>query len=720
MGKINAPGIKRNWTLKCDDFAGCRERVSSLAADIGYSEIFTQIVINRGFDTKDAASDFLEKRTESFYDPFIMADMDKAVERIAEAVKKKEKIVIYGDYDVDGVTSVSVLKLYLDSVGADASYFIPSRFSDGYGLARGTIDNLINDGVQLIITVDTGITACDEVAYASSRGVDVIVTDHHECREVLPAAVAVVNPHRNDCNYPFKELAGVGVIFKLVCALECYFNSDKKPIDSIRRICYEYCDLVSIGTVADVMPIIDENRLIVSLGLGILNQKQRTGIEALVTAANSGDGSDGRTSKINKNKKITSGYIGFTLAPRINAAGRISDATVAVELLLENNPVKAHSLARELCDINRRRQEEENKITEEASQKIAVECDTENDRVIVLSDENWHQGIIGIVASRISEKYGKPTILISFEGGDNSIGKGSGRSVGDINLVDALSNSQDLLLKYGGHALAAGLTIDKSTLENFKKCINHYVENTYPDGSGIPSLVAELEVEPQDMTMDLAKELYALEPHGVSNPAPLFMMRNMSVYDILPIGSNRHTKLTLGRDDISFPALCFGTTARELDIMRGDCVDIVFSIDINEYQNVKTLQLIVRDIALSDADRTIYEKHSSLYRSIMQDGKALSADDIIPTREEFAAAYTALRRDRYEGVDTCGFRTLSMNSGVGMIKLRFIMDIFSEMGLVDYYPENDEIFKYGLRDSSVKVDLTRSKILNELKKKLSS
>lgn len=715
MGKINAPGIKRNWALKCADFAAQREAVFSLAENIGHSEIFTQIVINRGFDTETSARDFLEKRTESFYDPFIMKDMDKAVKRIAQAVDEKEKIVIYGDYDVDGVTSVSVLKLYLDSVGADASFFIPSRFSDGYGLAKGTIDNLIDDGVRLIITVDTGITACDEVEYASKRGVDVIVTDHHECREFLPDAVAVVNPHRSDCKYPFKELAGVGVIFKLVCALECHFNRDVKPIDCVRRICYEYCDLVAIGTVADVMPIIDENRLIVSLGLGILNQKQRTGISALVAAANAGDGSDGKVTKINKNKKITSGYIGFTLAPRINAAGRISDATIAVELMLESDPTRAYSLARELCDINRRRQDEENKIIAEASQKIAVECDAENDRVIVLSDPSWHQGIIGIVASRISEKYGKPTILISFEGGDNTVGKGSGRSVGNINLVDALGNSGELLLKYGGHALAAGLTIDKSLLEDFKKSINAYVESTYPDGSGIPSLTAELEAEPRDMTIELAQELYALEPHGVSNPTPLFMMRDVTVYDVMPIGSNRHTKLTVGREDITFPALCFGTTARELDILRGDTVDIVFNIDINEYQNIKTLQFIVRDIVLSDRDSSLYERHSKLYREVSCGGEIPTEVDIIPTREEFAAAYNALRRDGYEGLDTCGFRTLSMNSGVGMAKLRFIMDIFSEMELVDYYPENEEVFKYTLRESSVKVDLTRSRILSELK-----
>lgn len=716
MGKINAPGLKRNWALRCVDFVESRDEAERLACELGHSDVFSQILINRGYCTKEKAEDFLSKRTESFYDPFLMADMEKAVERIKHAVESGENIVIYGDYDVDGVTSVSVFKLYLSSKGANVSYFIPSRCSDGYGLAKNSIDTLIGNGAELIVTVDTGITACEEIAYANSRGIDIVVTDHHECRCELPAAVAVVNPHRSDCGYPFKELAGVGVIFKLICALECAFCLDEPQIECIKRISYEYADLVTLGTIADVMPVVDENRLIVSLGLAIMNKKQRVGIAALVKAAGSADG-DGKNVKINKNKKITSGYIGYTLAPRINAAGRICDATIAAELLLEEDEIKAELLAQELCEINRMRQKMENETAEEASRKMITECDAKNDHVIVLADEGWHQGIIGIVASRISEKYGKPALLISFEGGDNSVGKGSGRSVGRINLVDALSNSSEFLLKYGGHALAAGLSIKREDLDDFRRAINEYVKNTYGDDAGAGAVIAEMEVDADDMTLSLAQELYALEPYGVSNPTPLFMMRNLTVMDAVSIGSDRHTKLMLSRDDSVFPALCFGTSSKELDIMRGDKVDVLFNIDINEYQNVKTLQFIVRDIRLSGNDLHAFESQSTVYDAILSGEDVAYGDDVIPVRDEFASVYNYLRKNNRDGYEMSGVRTVSLNSGVGMAKLKFIVDIFAEMGIIDLEKNNDEVFSYKMNDVNRKIDLDKSRILQKLKEK---
>ncbi len=717
MGKINAPGLKRNWALRCVDFADTRDDAERLARELEHSDVFSQILINRGYDTKEKAEDFLSKRTESFYDPFLMADMEKAVNRIKHAVESGENIVIYGDYDVDGVTSVSVFKLYLSSRGANVSYFIPSRCSDGYGLAKSSIDTLAGKGAELIVTVDTGITACEEIAYANSLGLDVVVTDHHECRCELPAAVAVVNPHRSDCPYPFKELAGVGVVFKLMCALECAFCPTESQIECIKRISYEYADLVTLGTIADVMPVVDENRLIVSLGLAIMNKKQRVGIAALVKAAGSSDG-EGKTVKINKNKKITSGYIGYTLAPRINAAGRICDATIAAKLLLEEDSIKAELLAQELCEINRMRQKIENEIAEEAGRKMIAECDVKNDRVIVLSDDGWHQGIIGIVASRISEKYGKPALLISFEGGDNSVGKGSGRSVGRINLVDALSHTSEFLLKYGGHALAAGLSIKREDLGDFRRAINEYVKNTYGDDAGAGAVVAEMEVDAKDMTLSLAQELYALEPYGVSNPTPLFMMRDLSVFDVVSIGSDRHTKLMLSRDDAVFPALCFGTSAKELDIVRGDKVDVLFNIDVNEYQNVKTLQFIVRDIRLSGKDLHAFESQSTVYDAIQSGEDIPYGDEVVPVRDEFASVYNYLRKNNREGYEMSGVRTVSLNSGIGVAKLKFIVDIFAEMGIIDLEKNNDEVFSYKMNDLDKKIDLDKSRILQKLKEKM--
>ena len=447
--------------------------VSEIADELKLSLPTAKLLYNRGCTTPEQARRFIGKEEEQLYDPFLMRDMDKAASRIADAVTSGERIVIYGDYDVDGVTSVSSLLLFLRSYDADVRYHIPCRMTEGYGVSSAVIKKLYDEGCDLIVTVDTGITAIDEIAYAKSLGIDVVITDHHECHETLPEAYAIVNPCRPDCEYPFKELAGVGVVFKLMCAVETLLNPDDALSVCVRRIAREYCDLVALGTIADVMPVRDENRLIVSYGLSLIEQGTRPAITELINAS-------GSESKYNTKKKITAAYIGFTLAPRINAAGRIKDASTAVELLISDDTETAQKYAKELCAINKLRQQKENSITEEAYAKIAAEHDFENDPVIVLDDEKWHHGIIGIVSSRITEKYGLTSILVSFDGNDpespspSDVGKGSGRSVKGINLVEALSYSSDLLEKYGGHELAAGLAVRRDNLAEFKKKINEF------------------------------------------------------------------------------------------------------------------------------------------------------------------------------------------------------------------------------------------------------
>ena len=475
MKKRNERTEKR-WIVKSDSTPETEAAVLAISSALSVSKTLARLLVCRGYRTPDAARAFIRMESELLCDPFLLADIEPAIARIRRALEREERIVIYGDYDVDGVTAVSTLYLYLSSHGGNVGYYIPNRAGEGYGVSAAAIDRLHAEGASLIVTVDTGITAAEEVAYAKTIGVDVVVTDHHECRSALPAAVAVVNPHRPDCPYPFKELAGVGVVFKLICALEERLTGDSRR-ECVARLCRKYADLVAIGTIADVMPIKGENRLIVSYGLGIMEKSRRLGVSALISAAQGQ--ADGAKSRYRTEPKITSGYIGYTLAPRLNAAGRLRSAEVAVELFLATDPARAREIAEELCEANRERQIEENRITTAAFEKIEAEHDFENDPVIVLSDDTWHHGVIGIVSSRVTERYGLPSILVSFEGCEGEhkgedVGKGSGRSVKGLNLVDALLASEDTLLKYGGHELAAGLSVSRQMLPAFRKKINDY------------------------------------------------------------------------------------------------------------------------------------------------------------------------------------------------------------------------------------------------------
>ena len=436
--KNNNETKEKSWIIKSDDTPSAIARAEEIAAALGINPIVARLLFNRGYKDPLSAKSFIYMESEMLANPFEMKDVDRGIERIARAVRDGELITVYGDYDVDGVTAVCTLYLYLKSLGARVEYYIPNRAGEGYGVSAAAIDSIRERGGSLIITVDTGITATEEVEHARSIGVDFIVTDHHECRTELPKASAVINPHRPDCPYPFKELAGVGVVFKLICAYEERIRNRTRR-EAAEKIFNEYADLVAIGTIADVMPIKGENRIIVKYGLNMIDNTARIGLSALIEA--SAAKNDQRSSKRKKNK-ITSSYIGYTLAPRINAAGRIKTASLAVELFLSEDHDTAASIAEELCRTNKERQAEENKIMQEAYGMIE-EYDTERDPVIVLSADNWHHGVIGIVSSRITERYCKPSILVSFEGNEGAprpddVGKGSGRSIKGMNLVDAL------------------------------------------------------------------------------------------------------------------------------------------------------------------------------------------------------------------------------------------------------------------------------------------
>ncbi len=701
--------------------------VHEISRELGIKVPTAQLLVNRGCVSPSDARSFLLKETEQLHDPFEMEDMDNAVYRILEAVEENEKIVIYGDYDVDGVTSVSILYLYLKKLGADVSYYIPCRSGEGYGMSEGAVRKFAEDGCQLIVTVDTGITAIPEAKIVQELGLELIVTDHHECHTELPEAVAVVNPRRPDCRYPFKELAGVGVVFKLLCALDSVRHPDDPMTKCVKRISKEYCDLVAIGTVADVMPVRDENRLIVSYGLQLIDVTNRPGLLELIEATRT-------ESKYNSKKKITASFIGYTIAPRINAAGRIRDASLAVELFLAKDRETAAPIAKKLCDINHERQAEENKIIEAAYAQIAATHDFEHDPVIVLEDETWHHGIIGIVASRITEKYGCPSILISFEGngegeGNNDLGKGSGRSVKGLNLVETLSRCSDLLVKYGGHELAAGFTIKREELPEFRRRINECARECLTDTDVQPSLEADCELSPHDITMEQVNELYYLEPYGVSNPPPVFVLNKVLLYDTALVGGGKHTRLTLKINSNYISAMCFRQTLTDLDIYSGDIVDVMFTLDINEFQNQRSIQLVVKDIRLTrtqfDAENADIELFDKLLSGVSLNELNLgrhTAADIVPVRGEFGAVYNTLRHELRVEHEVFSIRALlhllkTGGTRMNYIKLKFILMTFRELNIlgVEQVNEEHEIYAFRYVHMKNKTNLDKSDIYKKLK-----
>ena len=719
---------KRQWVIKSQDTPEAEKAICEIAHDLGINPIVARLLYNRGYYDSASADSFIRMKKEMLRNPFTMADMDKAVARIKRAIDNKEKITVYGDYDVDGVTSVCTLYLYLKSEGADVDYYIPNRTGEGYGVSSSAIDVIKENGTKLIITVDTGITANAEVEYARSVGIDFVITDHHECRAELPLADAVINPHRPDCEYKFKELAGVGVVFKLVCAYHSkYHNLDliKATFDLINR----YGDLVAIGTIADVMPIKEENRIIVTYGLKMIENTSRLGLAALIDAS-SGRTDSRRNERNRKHRKtkITSGYIGFTLAPRINAAGRVRSATLAVELFLSEDEARAREIAEMLCEANKERQAEENKIMLEAYDMIST-LDIDNNPVIVLNANDWHHGVIGIVSSRITEKFGRPSILVSFEGNSGSpspedVGKGSGRSIKGLNLVDALCHCQDNLVQFGGHELAAGLSVTREQLPLFVKNINDYARETLSLEDLISVIETDCEIQFEDINLALAESLQLLEPYGVSNPIPMFIMRNVCVNELTGISEGKHTKLVLGNNKMTLSAMYFSNSPDSLGIYVGDRVDVLFSIDINEWQDRRSVQLIVRDIKPSVAQSDLEEQERARFDEIKNGATFTAMEDVIPERNDFVAVYKYIQTAANSGIytfshkDLCN-KVMAANNGyrLGYIKLKFIIMIFRELNIVGIEEEN-EVYTFRLHYSSSKRNLDKSYILKRLRTQL--
>ena len=491
------------------------ERVRVLSRETGYTPLTAAVLSARGIDTPRAAADYLSCDVRGLHDPFGLTDMDKAVEVVREVIDRGEKMVVYGDYDVDGITATCTLVDYLRSKDAKCEYYIPNRLTDGYGLTRPAMEQLYEQGTRLLITVDSGITANEEIAVARELGMQVVITDHHECHENLPDAQAVVDCKRTDDTYPFSSLAGVGVAFKLICALE---GDTLSMLD-------RYADLVALGTVADVMPIVGENRIIVAEGLKKLSVTANIGLEMLLREAGM------------KNRRLTSSTISYVLAPRINAAGRMGKAELAAELFLTKDPVRAQALAAELCEQNKLRQNEENKILEQTLTRLRREYNPLEDKIIVLAGEGWHQGVIGIVCSRLCDRYGCPVVLISVD--EDGVGKGSGRSIEAYSMYEELCKCKELMTKFGGHPMAAGLSLaGEEMIEPFRRALND--NSTLTEEDFVEKVVIDVPMPITYITKNLIRQLSLLEPFGKGNTKPLFAQKGLTVLNYRIFGKNRN------------------------------------------------------------------------------------------------------------------------------------------------------------------------------------
>lgn len=536
------------------------------------SPLLANILANRNITSKEKIELFLNPKRNDFHDPFLMPDMECAVNRILKAIEDKEKTIIYGDYDVDGITSITVLKQFLKERGLEVGEYTPNRLSEGYGLNKAAVQSIYEQGYHLIITVDCGISGIEEIDYANSLGMEVIVTDHHEPGDSLPNALAVVDAKRKDNQYPFNQLAGVGVVFKLIQAISMKLNLEEKEY-------LKYLDIVCVGTISDIVPLMDENRVIAKLGLKLVNMTKNIGLKTLLHSIGY--------------RKIDSGSISFGVAPRINACGRMGAQEKALKLFLTESFEEANQITQELNAYNQERQQTEKKIFEEAVQK--VEKEEQNNPCLILSSEGWHHGVIGIVASKVTDIYFKPSILICFEGEE---GKGSGRSIPGFDLHEALMNCPEYIGKFGGHSMAIGITLKKENFENFKKEFNEYAKNCHIHDI-IPIIKIDKEITLKEISLEAVKDLALLEPYGEGNKMPLFLIKSLKINSIRTLSEGKHLKMTLQQDSYMLDAIGFNMGNIAQQYLIGDKIDIVGSLELNQFGGIEQVQINIKDMRKS-------------------------------------------------------------------------------------------------------------------------
>lgn len=645
-----------------------------------YAELFdiptivAKVLLNRGFTDAAEAKKFLDKNSNNFYSPNLLKDMDKAVARIKQAIEKKENVVVYGDYDVDGITSTSLLVSFLREHGVDAQAYIPDRQDEGYGINMAAVEKIHKSGATLLISVDTGITAFEETEYAQSLGCDVIITDHHECKQELPGAIAVINPKRLDSEYPFKDLAGVGVAFKLVCAAS--EKSEKELLD-------KYADLVALGTIADVVSLKDENRIIAARGIEKLSKNPNTGLAAVIATL-------GLRQKWNN-----CAVVSYSIAPRLNAAGRMSSAMTAVNLLLTKDEEEARELAIRLDEENKNRQSAEKIIFDEAVEMING-IDLTDKKVLVLAKRDWHHGIIGVVASRICERYNKTCILISIE---DEWCKSSGRSVEGINLFDALSHCSDILEKFGGHAYAAGFSIKEEYIAELDRRLNEFAKST-ETAPRLPQLLIDSKITVADINAATIRKTEVLAPYGAGNKVPVYALMGAKIIDVKTLSDGKHCRFLVESDKRIVEAIAFGAGIMAAEYMIGDIVDIAGELNINLYNGQVRLQLILNGIRFSHKE----------------------VSDILPDRQDFVELYRYFRQMgtvSEELANLCGIFTEKFGRRVMRDKIINVLRVFKDLDILSFNKLGDVVQVTALEnEKGKKVSIDKSEEYQRIKKEV--
>ena len=640
-----------------------KERAIAMASKLEIPPLLAMMLDIRGITKEEDVINFLQENKD-FSDPFLMKDMDKAVERITTAVENGEKICIYGDYDADGVTSTSLLYSYLrDSLGADVMFYIPTRTGEGYGMNKSAVDKIHSQGITLIITVDNGISAREEIDSANTLGIDTVITDHHMPSGAIPKAVAVVNAHQKDDKSPFKDFSGVGVAFKLVMAIE----GEYADVDSLLE---NFSDIATLGTIGDIVPLVGENRTLVKNGLRHIQNSDRIGINAMKQESGIAE------------KEINSSNVAFTLVPRINAGGRLGSSEKSVNLLLTEDEDEAVTIADKLGMDNRERQSIEKEILASIDEEVRRTPNIVNDKILVFAGKGWHQGVVGIVASRIKDIYDKPTIIIGID--DDGVARGSGRSVEGFSLCDAVFACSEHLTHYGGHPMAVGISLEKEKINDFRKAINAYCKDIKMPYN---ILHIDCKLNPNQLDLSILDCLSYIEPCGASNPSPIFGLYNMTIIATKEMGNGKHMRITLSRGQGQVPvyAVYFNHNFQSCSYRNGDIVDVAVSLDRNIYNGQENLSVIIKDIKYSksnneeliDSER-IFDKFAKRYK--LTKNEVMS---ILPTRNDFAYVYRFLKQNK--GFIYGEYALVNaLNYKISMGKLIVILYSMKELGLINW------------------------------------
>lgn len=688
--------IKNKWEIEYERPVG------------NYHSLLDLVMSTRGLDLDEDRNLFLSPPFAMTFDPFLFRDMEQACDTIINAIKNNKKIVVYGDYDVDGITSTSIMFLFLKNNNANVEVVIPDRILEGYGLTDFGVQKILDLKAQLVITVDCGIASVKEVQRLVGNGILVVLTDHHECKQTLPDATAVLNPKRLDSRYPFRDLAGVGVVLKLVQALCIRMD--------LGDLWESYIDLAALGTVADVVPLRGENRMIVFHGLKEMNRSNNIGLKCLLNAIDKG------------NKEITSITVGYGIAPRINAAGRMGDSSRAVRLLTTKDHKEAVNLANDLIYDNKKRQEIEAEIYENAKEEIKAKYDFTSRDIIVVYRKGWHQGVIGIVASRLVELFNRSVIIF---GGEEGFYKGSARSTQNASILEAIEYASDYVHQFGGHKKAAGLVVNDDKMESFLLAIKNYSKQIPSDEIDENTIRIDFEIPFEQITLSNAQDVSRMAPFGEGNPQPVFVCRNLTVEQLRFLSSGKHMKLSLSnsssKSDTRIEAIAFGFTEKNSNLAIGDIIDLAFTLEQNEWNGNKTIQLIVKDIQLSSNEKK--QKLDQLednYRKYPDDIMAfinkssLSAHDVIPQKSDFIAVYQYIKANYPKDPVLCDLEILSIfisnnyNISISVFKLARIFDIFMDVDVLYLKTLGRYRVKFQLLDVESKVSLTNSKTYQTL------